>query len=131
MEWKSLLKRQTAGDFHISRAGWCADYPDAMSFLEVFQSDSENNYPAYRNPAYDAVLERARLEPDRRERNVLLCAAEKGLMRDMPIIPIYQYTRAALIRPEVRGYLPQYQDHHLARWISLVPSTAPAPPGAP
>lgn len=119
MEWKSLLKRQNAGDFHVSRSGWCADYPDAMAFLEIFQSDSENNYPAYKNPAYDQLLERARLEPDRRSRNVLLCAAEKGLMRDMPIVPIYQYTRATLIRPEVRGYPPQYQDHHLLRWVSL------------
>ncbi len=126
MEWKSLLKKHSSGDFQITRTAWCADYPDPMTFLEVFQSDSENNYAAYRNPAYDAVLERARREADRDEREALLCAAERGLNSDMPVIPIYEYTRAALIRPEVRGYEAQYQDHHLLRWISIVhDDTAP------
>jgi ABC-type oligopeptide transport system substrate-binding subunit len=119
MEWKSLLKKQSAGDFQITRTAWCADYPDAMTFLEVFQSGSENNYAAYRNPAYDALLERARREPDPAERNALLCAAERGLVDDMPVVPMYQYTRATLIRPEVRGYLPQYQDLHLLRWLAI------------
>lgn len=119
MEWKSLLKKQNAGDFQISRSAWCADYPDPMNFLEVFNSESENNYSAYKNPAYDAMLDKARVEPDAYRRRVLLCAAEKGLLRDMPFVPMYQYTRSRLIRPEVKGHLPQYQEHHLLRWISL------------
>lgn len=129
MEWKSLLKKHSAGDFQITRTAWCADYPDPMTFLEVFQSDSENNYAAYRNPAYDAMLERARREADPDTREAILCAAERGLNADMPVIPIYEYTRAALIRPEVRGYEAQYQDHHLLRWISI-DHGAPGAPGA-
>ena len=119
MEWKSLLKQQQAGDFHISRAAWCADYPDPLNFLDVFHSSSENNYPAYKNPAYDAMLDKARGEPDAWKRRVYLCAAEKGLLNDVPFVPIYHYTRSILLRPEVKGHLPQYQDHHLLKWISL------------
>lgn len=119
MEWKSLLKKQNAGDFQISRSAWCADYPDPMNFLEIFNSQSENNYSAYKNPAYDAMLDKARTEADPYRRRVLMCAAEKGLLRDMPFVPMYQYTRSRLVRPEVKGHLPQYQDHHLLRWISL------------
>ncbi|MCC6622537.1 MAG: peptide ABC transporter substrate-binding protein [Deltaproteobacteria bacterium] len=121
MEWKSLLKKQTSGDFQISRAGWCPDYPDPTTFLSVFRSDAANNYPAYKNPAFDALLDRIRAEPDARRRNVLMCAAEKGLQRDMPVVPMYQYTRTILLRPEVRGYEAQYQDHHLLKWVSLEP----------
>ena len=119
MEWKSLLKLQQAGDFHISRSAWCADYPDPLNFLDVFHSSSENNYPGYKNPAYDAMLDKARQEADPWKRRVKLCAAEKGLLRDAPFIPMYHYTRSILLRPEVKGHLPQYQDHHHLKWISL------------
>ncbi|MFO0748120.1 MAG: peptide ABC transporter substrate-binding protein [Myxococcota bacterium] len=119
MEWKSLLKKQQSGDFQVSRAGWCPDYPDPLTFLAVFHSSSGDNYPAYKNPAYDAMLDRIQREIDPHHRNVLMCAAEKGLMRDMPIVPMYQYTRSRLIRHEVKGLLPQYQDRHLLKWVSL------------
>jgi oligopeptide transport system substrate-binding protein len=119
MEWKSLLKKQQSGDFQISRSAWCADYPDPLNFLEIYHSSSDNNYSSYKNPAYDDMLERARKEADPWTRRVLLCAAEKGLMRDTPFVPMYQYTRSILLRPEVKGHLPQYQDHHLLKWISL------------
>jgi oligopeptide transport system substrate-binding protein len=119
MEWKSLLFRARSGNFALARSAWCADYPDPQNFLENFHSDSENNTEAYKNPAYDAMLDRARQEPDRKRRRSYLCAAEKALGRDLPFVPAYQYTRSVLLRPEVRGYLPQYQDHHLLRWISL------------
>ena len=125
MEWKSLLSRMQSGDFALGRSGWCADYPDPQNFLENFHSSSENNVAGYKNPAYDANLDRARGEPDKARRKAYLCAAEKALLRDMPFLLMYQYTRSFLIRPEVKGHLPQYQDHHLWRWISLDPSAAP------
>ena len=132
MEWKSLLKQIRTGDFGIARSAWCADYPDPLNFLENFHSASENNNAGYKNRAYDAVLDRARNEPDRHLRRNLLCAAEKALLRDMPFVLMYQYTRSVLIRPEVHGYLPQYQDHHLLRWISLSASgTSPTPAPSP
>lgn len=119
MEWKSLLKQLQTGDFQIARTAWCADYPDPLNFLEVFHSSSENNYPGYKNPAFDAMLDRARQEADPWRRRVILCAAEKGLLADTPFVPMYHYTRSILLRPEVKGHLPQYQDHHLLKWISI------------
>lgn len=121
MEWKSLLKKVHAGDFTIARTSWCADYPDPMTFLEVFSSDSENNYPKYHNPAYDQLLAQIRDETDKRRRNVLICAAERVLNRDLPIMPIYFYTVSTLIRPFVKGYEPQYQDHHLLKYVRIEP----------
>ncbi len=119
MEWKSLLKLMRTGDFSFGRSAWCADYADPLNFLENFQSASENNYAGYKNPAYDALIDRSRNEADREARKAMLCAAEKALLRDLPFVPMYQYTRSVLIRDNVRGHLPQYQDHHPLRWISL------------
>lgn len=125
MEWKSLLKRVHAGEYRLARTAWCADYPDPFTFLGTFHSDSQNNYPGYFNPAYDALLARIRAETDRVERNALICAAEMALNRDVPIIPLYFYTRSYLLRPEVRGFEAQYSDQHYLKWISL--EEAPTP----
>lgn len=119
MEWKSLLKQVLAGDFQLARTSWCADYPDPLTFLSVFISESPNNYAGYDNPVYDALIEEIRRETDRTKRNALLCAAEKTLNRDLPVLPIYYYTRAYLLRPEVRGFLPQYSNRHYLKWVSL------------
>ena len=119
MEWKSLLKKVKTGDFQIARTSWIADYPDPLTFLKVWDSDSANNYAAYKNPAYDELLVRIQSTTDNTKRNALICAAEKVLNYDMPISPIYFYTRAYLIHPSVKGYEPQYQDHHLIKYISF------------
>lgn len=119
MEWKSLLKLVSTGDFQIARTSWCADYPDPTTFLGVFHSEGENNYSGYKNPEYDKLLDRIGKETDRRKRNVLLCAAEMTLNRDAPITPFYFYTRSSMIRPFVRGFESQYQDHHLIKDLRL------------
>lgn len=127
MEWKSLLKQTRTGDFSLARSAWCADYPDPLNFLELFYSASENNITGYDNPAFDAILNRSRNEPDRARRRALLCAAEKALLTDLPFVPLYQYTRSILLRPEIKGYESQYQDHHPLRWVSI--ENTPAPGG--
>ncbi|MGM0575322.1 MAG: peptide ABC transporter substrate-binding protein [Myxococcota bacterium] len=119
MEWKSLLKKVHAGDFEIARTSWCADYPDPTTFLTVFHSESANNYAGYDNPAYDDLLDRIARERDTRARNVLMCAAEKVLVRDVPVMPFYFYTVSYLVRPFVKGLEPQYQDHHLLEYMSI------------
>ncbi|MDP6942557.1 MAG: peptide ABC transporter substrate-binding protein [Myxococcota bacterium] len=119
MEWKSLLKQVQSGQFQISRTSWCADFPHPLTFLTVFHSEGENNYPAYHNPAYDALLDRITAERDPYRQNVLMCAAEKGLNRDQPMMPFYFYTRSYMLRPWVQGLEPRWNDHHLLKYIRL------------
>ena len=122
VEWKSLLKETRQGGFQIARASWCKDYPDPMTFLTVYHSEGENNYARYRNPAYDALLGRIAGTTGVRVRNVLMCAAEKVLGRDLPFLSFYFYTRPYLLRPFVRGFEPQYGDDHLLKYLWLDPS---------
>ncbi len=117
MEWKSLLKRLHRGDFQIGRSSWCADYPDPMTFLSVFHSDSQNNYAGYHNPDYDALLERINRTRDRTRRNALIGKAEAMLNRDVPFLPLYFYVHVYLLNPYVRGFEPQYQDNHLLKYM--------------
>lgn len=117
VEWKTLLQRLHAGEFQLARSSWCADYPDPSNFLDVFHSQGESNYAAYKNPAYDALLDRIRQTGDTARRNELIAEAEAMLVRDVPVLPIYFYTRSYLLKPWVRGLEPQYRDTHLLKYV--------------
>ncbi|EON4424692.1 peptide ABC transporter substrate-binding protein, partial [Shigella flexneri] len=55
-------------------------------------------------PAYDKVLAQASTENTVKARNADYNAAEKILMEQAPIAPIYQYTNGRLIKPWLKGY---------------------------
>lgn len=117
MEWGSLLKTLLAGQFAIGRSSWCADYPDPLTFLEVFQSESKANYSGYKSAEYDSVIDAIKAEPDVHRRNGLLHRAESLLQRDMPMLPMYHYTWSYLLKPYVLGYEKHMQDQHPLKYI--------------
>lgn len=117
MEWGTLLKTLKTGTFAIGRSSWCADYPDPLTFLEVFQSSSPSNYSGYQDASYDALLAQIRSTPDLQARNIWIAKAEAQLMRDLPLLPMYHYTSSSLKKPWVLGLEPNLQDMHPMRYI--------------
>jgi oligopeptide transport system substrate-binding protein len=76
------------------RSGWNLDYPDANNFdYDVMRSTSSQNGMKYNNPAFDALVDQARLETDTDKRRDLYAKAEDLLVvQDAAIAPIYWYT---------------------------------------
>lgn len=117
MEWRSLLPKLQKGDFEIGRSGWCADFPDPQDFLQVFHSDSENNYSQYKNPAYDQIIDKLRMTSDQKMRNQLAYQAESVINAEVPILPLYFYTRGQMLRTYVHGMKPQIQGRYLFKRV--------------
>lgn len=103
-EWKSYIDTRNSGNFDIIRGSWVADYNEASSFLSLFTSWNKSNFSDYHNSSYDELLNRASIEPNEQSRNILYNQAEQILARDVPIMPIYYYVNARLIKPWVKGY---------------------------
>jgi oligopeptide transport system substrate-binding protein len=109
-----------ARDFEIADAGWVADYNDAMSFLYLNQSSAgAQNYGDYRNPAYDELLRKADNEPDAAVRAGYLSEAERIVLADAPIVPVYFLNSSALVNPRVTGWVGNIIDHHRTRYLCL------------
>lgn len=105
-------------DFDVADAAWIADYNDPMSFLYLQQSSTGlQNYGDYANPAYDALLAKADNEPDAARRAGYLAQAERIMLTDAPIAPIYFYVNKNLVRPGVTGWVDNLVDHHRARYL--------------
>ncbi len=103
-EWKTFLDTRREGNFDVTRAGWCGDYNEASTFLNLMMSNNGNNDSKYHNKQYDGDMDKAMEVTSDAERIKLYNDAEALLARDVPIAPIYQYVRVRLVSPTVGGY---------------------------
>jgi len=104
-EWKVFINARTQGDYQVARHGWVGDYPDPMTFIDMFTAASGNNDPQYRNPVYEELVRQAKESNDQAVRMRLMHEAERMLMDEAVIAPIYFYTEGILIKPNVKGYV--------------------------
>jgi oligopeptide transport system substrate-binding protein len=118
-EWKVYLDSQSHTNYMVSRAGWIGDYPDPNTFLETFLSYSGNNRTGWANLEYDRLLNEASCTADDQKRYELLQKAEAILLDELPLIPIYFYTRVFLIDPAVKNWHPTFLDHHPYKYVYL------------
>jgi oligopeptide transport system substrate-binding protein len=98
-----LSGRKDKSRWDAARFGWAADYNDPSNFLENLSSASSQNDPGYENSEFDNLLKSARLDSDTTKRMQTLRESETVLLGDYPIIPIYFYTAARLVKPYVGG----------------------------
>jgi oligopeptide transport system substrate-binding protein len=112
--WKSVLKANvtieklepkvfyaTKTGHHIYRGGWVADYNEASTFLDIF--NSEGSGPSqYNNAEYDALLKEAKTSV---ESSSFYQKAEEKLTTDFPLVPLYRPGyQDSLSQPYVGGY---------------------------
>ncbi|HAU4332635.1 oligopeptide ABC transporter substrate-binding protein OppA [Citrobacter freundii] len=103
-EWKTFLDTRHQGNYDVSRAGWCADYNEPTSFLNMVLSDSSNNTVHYKSPAFDKLIADTLKATDEAQRSELYSKAEQQLDADSAIVPVYYYVNARLVKPWVGGY---------------------------
>jgi oligopeptide transport system substrate-binding protein len=112
-EWKVFIDtRNQKRDTQVYRQGWIGDYNDPFTFLELLRSTAGQNDTGYDSAEYDRLVAEAQSALDGQARMDLLQQAERQLLEDMPILPLYTYVRARLIHPWVGGYEPNIMDHH-------------------
>src|SRR5882672_965259 len=88
----------------VFRSSWIGDYDDAFNFLEILQTGFGVNHPGYSNPAYDALVQRAASTVDLAARRAILEEAERTMLADQPLAPIYFYVNKHLVKPYVHGW---------------------------
>jgi len=104
-EWKVYLQTRNTGDFQLARSSWIGDYADAMTFMDTLTSKNGNNHTRWGNPNYDKLVDQAKISTDPTVRMKAMHDAEKILMDEMPVIPIYFYTNKYLESTKVKGVI--------------------------
>ncbi|MCC5022503.1 MAG: hypothetical protein J6386_06770 [Candidatus Synoicihabitans palmerolidicus] len=73
-------------------------------FLDLWVTDGGNNDTGWSNAHYDELLAKVLDAPTDAERWKVYNEMGKIIIDEMPILPLYHYTRARLIDPTVIGY---------------------------
>jgi oligopeptide transport system substrate-binding protein len=110
-EWRVFLDTQKRIDYDVSRSSWIADYADPLGFLEIFTSGNENNRTGWGDARYDDLIGRAAAEIEP-ARSMILREAERILMEELPILPIYAYASKNLVDPRLGGFFENALDEH-------------------
>lgn len=87
-EWNVHISKIGAGNYQILCINWFPDFPDAMSFLDAFDSFGDN-VTGWVNNKYSGLLQAARRTSSHTKRTQLLSQAEQALAEAMPAAPLY------------------------------------------
>jgi oligopeptide transport system substrate-binding protein len=119
-EYKVFLQnRRSRLHTQLFRADWIGDYDDAMTFAGRMRSGSGLDDTGWANARYDALVDEAAAEPDAARRRALLEEAERVLLEDLPVLPLYFYVSKHLVKPWVTGWQPNIMDHHYSRHFRI------------
>jgi oligopeptide transport system substrate-binding protein len=98
-----LDSRKDYSRWDVVRLAWVADYNDAGSFLDTFRTGSPNDDSGYDNPKFNALVDEAQRTADMAKRRAILESAERTMLEDYPLIPIYYFSSKRLFKPYIRG----------------------------
>jgi oligopeptide transport system substrate-binding protein len=126
VEFKSLMQDIDRGDVEIFRSSWVGDYNDAYTFAQYLKSDFGINLPRYKNPKYDELLGAAAAEVDVAARRRLLEQAERLMLADHPLMPLYFYVNKHLVKPNVTGWYDNVMNVVYSKDLGLISSAAAA-----
>lgn len=131
--WATLQIKLGKGDAEAARMGWVADFNDCVNFLEIFISESGNNYPrlgqdvgeytrytentkdaglgAYWGPegnqtwaeCYDALVKEIKAETDPATRAQKCADAERILMATGAVAPLHFYVNPYMCKSNVHN----------------------------
>ena len=118
-EQKTWIQNQQTLTHTIALMGWTADFPDPITFLDVFKSDGGNNWTGWKSQDYDALLEQAASTADPAARFALLQKAETLLLAEAPIAPLVFGARTYTIHPAVKNWEPAPLGIHRYQLIRL------------
>ncbi|ULG72411.1 peptide ABC transporter substrate-binding protein [Macrococcus brunensis] len=103
--FKQKLSLESKQNFEMSFGRWGADYPDPMTYVDMFLTDGPNNETGWSNKEFDQKVKDAKgaLLSDPQQRWNTLQEAESLLLNDAAIAPIYQSGMARLVNPKLKN----------------------------
>jgi len=103
-EWGVFKADRVALNYDVALAAWSGDYMDPNTFLDMYVTGAGNSQTGWSNKSYDALIAKAKTTADPKARMATLHAAEKILMTDMPVLPIFYSTNPVLLSKHIKNF---------------------------
>ncbi len=103
-EARTHLAALAAADYAIALVTAIPDYDGASDLFTSLTSGNHGNYPHWSSTEFDRLVGEAGRSDSLAGRNAIYQQAEKVLLDDMPLIPLYFNAKNFLIQPAVQGW---------------------------
>jgi oligopeptide transport system substrate-binding protein len=118
-EWKVYLDTVQTLNYQVARAGWIGDFSDPHTFLDMWVTGGGNNQTGWSNADYDRILRSALGAGNEAARLAAYQQLDAILADEVPVIPIYFYSRVYAISPRVKNWAPSPLDNRAWKWVDL------------
>lgn len=105
VQFKLRLELMKNSDYDIVAAGWGPDYDDPMTYLDLWITKGGLNGTGWGNSRYDELIKFAKNSNDPKARADAMFEAEKVLLEESPIVPLFFRQTAYAIQPYVKGMI--------------------------
>ncbi|MGX9135923.1 peptide ABC transporter substrate-binding protein [Rummeliibacillus sp. JY-2-4R] len=103
VEPQVFMTEQKALKYQLSSSSFLSDYADPVNAIESFITGSSMNRTNWSNKEFDKLIADSKKETDNDKRWKMLQDAEKILIDEAPIVPLYFYNQLTLQKPSVTG----------------------------
>ncbi|PLR73166.1 peptide ABC transporter substrate-binding protein [Bacillus sp. UMB0728] len=102
--YSGRLDTMRAGDYQMAVNRWGADFNDSMTYLDLWESPSNPHFRGnYISAEYDELVNAAKIEADDKVRIDNLLEAEKLILEDGILGPLYYDGLSYLQKPYLKG----------------------------
>ena len=113
MESKAYQAAYKDKDYDLAFGGWGADYPDPQDWMgSLFGCNASNNKYNYCNPQFDAASQKGDNGTDQTQRMQAYADAQKLLVNDLPVAPLFYRGRMVLVKPWVQNMVITPKDEY-------------------
>ena len=104
-DWASYKKNRDAHSMPVYVYGWYPDYIDPDDYIQPFLDTVGGGWlgTGYSNPDMDKLIAQARSTSDPTQRGQLYSQIQTIMVKDAPIVPVFQGSAWAVTKPSVTG----------------------------
>ena len=103
--FKTRIKRSLDGTAQFILSGWQGDFPDPISFLDLYTTGNTYNFSHWSNKQYDELIKASETTDANNEtkRYNDLLKAQELLSKEAPVATLYQTVQGHLRNPKLKG----------------------------
>jgi oligopeptide transport system substrate-binding protein len=119
LEGRAYAAALDKGQFDLFSYASFAAVPTASIFLDRFMSDSTINFCAYRSAEFDRAFQSAERQPTAAARGAGYAGAERIVLRDLPVIPLFAGASNRLVAARVSGWVDHPGYLHPSQYLAF------------
>lgn len=100
---KAQQARRSEGKFDLAQWYWLADFGDPINYLGILTTNNTMNPGKFSDSTYDSLVQKAKNAGSQASYWRYLRQAEKRLMSQNGIIPLYYVRESHLVNPKLHG----------------------------